>query len=73
MKTDVVLQGLLRDRQRLLESLAPVLRRVGASNPHRAKVNARAAATRKRIRRDLRANADAIVMRVVELNELPER
>lgn len=71
LDTDQELAGLLLDRERLLRSLAPVLRRVGSSNPHRAQINARHAKTRGRIRRELRANADALATRLMALRDTP--
>jgi hypothetical protein len=65
--TDAVLQSLARDRTRLLQALAPALQRVGSSNPNRSKVNARLATTRKRIRKELHANAEAMATRLMEL------
>jgi hypothetical protein len=67
---DTTLRGLVLDRQRLLRQLGPALRRVGASNPHRTKINARLAVTRKRLRKELRANAEAIASRLLELSDL---
>lgn len=66
---DQTLRALAHDRERLLQALAPTLKRVGASNPNRSKVNARLAITRKRIRKELRANAEAIAIRVMELSD----
>ena len=64
---DPELAGLLVDRETLLEELAHVLRRVGASHPDRAKVNARRAKQRKKLKKALRLNANAIAHRNVQL------
>lgn len=66
---DPELAGMLVDRQRLLRQLAPLLRRVGASHPQRSKVNAEKAVRRKQTRRDLRANAEAIAARLLEITD----
>jgi hypothetical protein len=54
------LDGLLRDRHRLLEQLAHVLRRIGRSNPKRKQLNTKRRLKRLELRHALRANADAI-------------
>lgn len=64
---DAELRGLLWDRARLLRELAPVLRYVGHSHPQRAAVNAKRSIIRKRIRKALRANAEAIAARCMHL------
>ena len=47
-------------RRRLLEQLAPVLRRAGPNHPNRAVENQQRTAKRKVLRVQLRANADQI-------------
>lgn len=69
MLDDRQLDGLVIDRQRLLRQLAPLLRRVGASNPKRHDLNAERAVRRKAIRKSLRQNAELIAARVMELND----
>lgn len=66
---DPDLIGMLMDRRRLLRQLAPLLRRVGASHPQRSKVNAEKSVRRKATRRDLRANAEAIAARLLEISD----
>jgi hypothetical protein len=66
---DPELQGMLLDRRRLLEELAPALRRVG---PHRTKTERAKANTSLRLRRldirkQLRANAELIATRCMTL------
>jgi predicted ThiF/HesA family dinucleotide-utilizing enzyme len=64
---DAQLAALLTERARLLEAYAHVLRRVGASHPERAKVNAKRATQRKHLQRAVRANAEAIAQRNMQL------
>lgn len=65
----VALQGMLLDRRRLLKQLVPLLRRVGASHPERRKINADRSVRRKTVRKALRANADAIAARLLEIDD----
>jgi hypothetical protein len=69
---DRELVGLCLDRQRLLRQLAPVLRRVGPSRPpaERRKLNIQRSKQRKLLRAALRANAEAISARCMQLADL---
>lgn len=64
---DTQLNGLLIDRLRLQQQLAPVLRRVGPTHPDRAKINKKRAIQRKAVKKKLRVNANAIAARCMEL------
>lgn len=66
-ENDPDLYGMILDRQRLLKQLVPLLRRVGASHPQRSQVNADRSTRRKKVRQALRANAEAMAARLLEL------
>lgn len=66
-ENDPDLYGMILDRQRLLRQLVPLLRRVGASHPQRSQVNADRSTRRKTVRKSLRANAEAMAARLLEL------
>ena len=61
------LRDLVQERERLLQGYAHVMRRVGASHPHRRKENARRAKLRKQYRQDLRNNAERIAVEVAKV------
>lgn len=73
MIADDDLRGLLLDRERLLEKLAPTLRRAGPTHPDRAKVNQQRRVKRLQLRRAIRANAEMIAARCADLLGEPER
>lgn len=59
------IRNLGRVRLQLIRQLAPVLRRAGPNHPDRQVENKRRAATRKQIKKDLQANANAIASLVM--------
>lgn len=66
---DPELQGMLLDRRRLLEELAPTLRRVGphTTKTERSKRNRTLRLRRLELRRQLRANSELIATRCMSL------
>lgn len=64
---DPELLGMALDRKRMLEQLAPLLRRVGPSHDNRSELNHANSIKRKELRRELKKNAAIIAARVMQL------
>lgn len=63
-------RDLLVQRERTLRMYARIMKRVGASHPNRTEENARRASLRKKYRRNLQQNAEAIAVEVARLYDI---
>lgn len=64
---DTELMRLSDNRVKIMTELARLLKYVGPNHPHRAKENKRRAVHRKRVRKALKDNGQAICARVMEM------